>query len=359
MSRTSLKGETASEENARKTWLVEKILKKRVIRGKDMYYIKWLGCGKKYNSWEPKRNIRKLKSNQIQNTFQSSQLKDFHQLGKAKNDSANMKPKIETICDSTTINTVKIERNIKKQKDPAGRSKMLHKLSKKVDKPSSITKADNKKSKRVPVHNSVCVKNVKDSENVVSNSFATDYTTIENNFPIITLEMWQREPTVIIDVMPEERFVESEATYDFLNEEISQSGDPSSHDPYMMKIQVYPGKIEHCFMDRLEDQKKSITPRKWDLNEKNFMVLWNTFLTKQQRKFTGIFHMRAALEKFQNENTCLLYIPDNIQDNNLENLFFNYVHCLLQMLKAAIITLDDIVQLTDSLNVCCDYVKMS
>lgn len=36
---------------------VEKVLDRKVEKGKEFYYIKWLNYGNSHNSWEPKKNL--------------------------------------------------------------------------------------------------------------------------------------------------------------------------------------------------------------------------------------------------------------------------------------------------------------
>ena len=43
-----------------KEYKVEKILRKKKIKGKEYALVKWLGYGNKFNSWEPIENIRKM-----------------------------------------------------------------------------------------------------------------------------------------------------------------------------------------------------------------------------------------------------------------------------------------------------------
>ena len=43
-----------------KEYKVEKIIRKKKIKGKEYALVKWLGYGNKFNSWEPIENIRKM-----------------------------------------------------------------------------------------------------------------------------------------------------------------------------------------------------------------------------------------------------------------------------------------------------------
>lgn len=48
---------TSKTKPGANVYMVEKIVKKRIINGKTQYLIKWENYANKYNSWEPKENL--------------------------------------------------------------------------------------------------------------------------------------------------------------------------------------------------------------------------------------------------------------------------------------------------------------
>jgi len=127
---------------------------------------------------------------------------------------------------------------------------------------------------------------------------------------------------------------------------------PSSDVPNLMIMYVHHHKVECGFMNCLSKLKDDITTTQMLLNERTFNLLWNIFLTRFQKRKPGICYMRAALEKFVKEKMSNFYVTE---DSNVEsqNLFFSFVNHLLRLLQARIITLDDTIQLVESLNVRC------
>lgn len=47
-------------QKAQEIYAVEAILRKRKIKGKTMYLIKWKGYSSAYNTWEPEENIESV-----------------------------------------------------------------------------------------------------------------------------------------------------------------------------------------------------------------------------------------------------------------------------------------------------------
>jgi len=132
---------------------------------------------------------------------------------------------------------------------------------------------------------------------------------------------------------------------------------PSSDLPNLMILYVYHNKVEYSFMNHLAKLKDGITLSRMLSNERDLNVVWNVFLTKFQRRRPGICYMRAALEKFINEKISLFIVPDDLNVES-HSLFFSFVEHLIRMLQGRIITLDDTIQLIESLNVNCFYIKM-
>lgn len=44
-------------QNEETIYYVEKILKKKIIKGKEFFLVKWIGFSKKFNSWEPEESF--------------------------------------------------------------------------------------------------------------------------------------------------------------------------------------------------------------------------------------------------------------------------------------------------------------
>ena len=49
--------EEDEEDDEEESFKVEKILKRRTLKGKVQYLIKWDGWASEFNSWEPKENV--------------------------------------------------------------------------------------------------------------------------------------------------------------------------------------------------------------------------------------------------------------------------------------------------------------
>uniref|UniRef100_A0A6M2DFS2 Putative heterochromatin protein 1-beta n=1 Tax=Xenopsylla cheopis TaxID=163159 RepID=A0A6M2DFS2_XENCH len=45
------------DQEDKNIYMIEKIIKKRILKGETQYLIKWLNYSNKYNSWEPKENV--------------------------------------------------------------------------------------------------------------------------------------------------------------------------------------------------------------------------------------------------------------------------------------------------------------
>jgi len=50
-------GKSDTEEPVEEEYVVEKILKKRINKGKVEYYLKWVGYSEEENTWEPSDNL--------------------------------------------------------------------------------------------------------------------------------------------------------------------------------------------------------------------------------------------------------------------------------------------------------------
>ena len=49
--------EEDEDDDEEESFKVEKILKRRILKGKVQYLIKWDGWASEFNSWEPKENV--------------------------------------------------------------------------------------------------------------------------------------------------------------------------------------------------------------------------------------------------------------------------------------------------------------
>jgi hypothetical protein len=52
--------ELYSAERRQPDFKIEKVLRRRTVKGKRMDFVKWLGYGNKFNSWIPAEDIKSL-----------------------------------------------------------------------------------------------------------------------------------------------------------------------------------------------------------------------------------------------------------------------------------------------------------
>ncbi|EGT35940.1 hypothetical protein CAEBREN_23071 [Caenorhabditis brenneri] len=58
MPRTAKKARIEPAGEEKDTFQVEKLTKKKVVNGKNEYFVKWLGYSAKENTWEPEDNLK-------------------------------------------------------------------------------------------------------------------------------------------------------------------------------------------------------------------------------------------------------------------------------------------------------------
>merc|ERR1712150_130255 len=225
-------------------------------------------------------------------------------------------------------------------------------IEQKVDGNSTIKiNCEGKSRSKRPLLKSTKVKNSQKIENIASDSSTVDQIYVK------------KEPTNEAKILKDTSTIRLEnasliPVKDSSVDKMVQTFYNQSKDRLMILLYVYQGKICITLSNNLMDRSEAIGIEKQASNEKKFMQLWDTFMTKYQRKRTGIYNMRAALERFLSENICYFYCSHNIENTEREHLFFNLLRHLLIMLRSKILILDDVVQLTEVLNVSCSCIKV-
>merc|ERR1712150_117627 len=225
-------------------------------------------------------------------------------------------------------------------------------IEQKVDGNSTIKiNCEGKSRSKRPLLKSTKVKNSQKIENIASDSSTVDQIYVK------------KEPTNEAKILTDTSTIKLEnasliPVKDSSIDKMVQTFYNQSKDRLMILLYVYRGKICITLSNNLMDRSEAIGIEKQASNEKKFMQLWDTIMTKYQRKRTGIYNMRAALERFLSENICYFYCSHNIENTEREHLFFNLLRHLLIMLRSKILILDDVVQLTEVLNVSCSCIKV-
>merc|ERR1712150_224549 len=246
-------------------------------------------------------------------------------------------------------------------------------IEQKVDGNSTIKiNCEGKSRSKRPLLKSTKVKNSQKIENIASDSSTVDQIYVKKE-PTNEAKILKDTSTIRLEnasLMPvKDSSVDKNSTIKLENASLIPVKDSSidkmvqtfynqSKDRLMILLYVYRGKICITLSNNLMDRSEAIGIEKQASNEKKFMQLWDTFMTKYQRKRTGIYNMRAALERFLSENICYFYCSHNIENTEREHLFFNLLRHLLIMLRSKILILDDVVQLTEVLNVSCSCIKV-